>query len=126
MTVIVDSGALIAFERGDRSVAALLEAARRRGEAVETSSGCVAQSWRIGGPRQALLARALHGVDERPLDADSSKAIGLLCGRAGTSDVIDAHIAVLACRGDVVVTSDEGDILVLLTAAKTVATIVGC
>jgi hypothetical protein len=126
MTVVMDTGALIAFDRGDRTIAALLEAARRRGDAVVTSSGCVAQSWRIGGPRQALLARALRGIDEHALDPQSSKAIGLLCGRSHTSDVVDAHVALLAKRGDVVATSDEDDISWLLTTAKTVATIVRC
>jgi hypothetical protein len=52
VALILDTGGLIAFDRGDRQVAALLEVARRRRDPVITSSGCVAQAWRGGGPRQ--------------------------------------------------------------------------
>lgn len=108
---MLDSGALIAFEQGDRPVAALIEAARRRREVVVTSSGCVAQAWRLGGPRQALLARLLRGLSEKGLDPQVSRSIGQLCAAASTKDVVDAHVALLAGDEDIVVTSDEKDLL---------------
>jgi hypothetical protein len=130
MGLVLDAGALLAMERGDRRVAALLEAARRRREVPVTSSGCVAQAWRSGGPvgrgRQALLARVLRGLAERPLDERISRPIGALCARTGTADVIDAHVALLARSGDVVLTSDPGDIEALLAAAGCRATIHPC
>jgi hypothetical protein len=64
--LVLDSGALVAFERGDRQVAALVEAVRRRKDRVITSSGCVAQGWRDGS-RQAHLARLLAGMARTPL-----------------------------------------------------------
>lgn len=126
MGLVLDSGGLIAFDRGDRAVAALVEATRRRRERIMTSSGCVAQSWRSGGPRQALLARLLRGVDERALDADVSRDIGGLCTKASSSDVIDAHIALLARDADMVVTSDADDVRALLQAAGSAATVTRC
>src|ERR1700730_7813098 len=106
MGLVLDSGGLIAFDRGDRGVAALVEATRRRRERVVTSSGCVAQAWRGGGSRQALLARLLRGLNEHGLGADVSRRVGEVCGDAGLSDVVDAHVALLARDDDVVLTSD--------------------
>lgn len=116
MGLVLDSGALLAFERGDRGVAALIDAAHRRRDRIETSAGCVAQAWRGGGPRQALLARLLRGVRDDPLDGRVSRPIGTLCATAGAADVIDGHVAVLVHAGDVVLTSDVDDITALLAA----------
>ncbi|MHB8466977.1 MAG: hypothetical protein ACYDH6_12945 [Acidimicrobiales bacterium] len=91
-------------------MAALLEETRRRRERVVTSSGCVGQSWRRGGPRQALLARLLRGTDEHPLDPRVSRAVGRLCATSRTGDVVDAHVALLAVDGDIVLTSDAADL----------------
>jgi hypothetical protein len=124
--LVLDSGGLIAFDRGDREVAALVEATRRRRERIVTSSGCVAQAWRGGGPRQALLARLLLGVDEVPLDQEVSRVVGGLCARAASGDVVDAHVALLASDPDMVLTSDADDLQALLTAAGSNATVSTC
>jgi hypothetical protein len=79
MPLTVDTGGLIAFERGDRRIAALVEASRRRREPLRTSSGCVAQAWPGGGARQARLALLLAGTREEPLDASCSRLVGELC-----------------------------------------------
>ena len=126
MGLVLDAGGLIAFDRGDREVAALVEAIRLRRERIVTSSGCVAQAWRGGGARQALLARLLRGVDERALDPDGSRAVGELCAAAAASDVIDAHVALVARGPDLVVTSDPDDLRVLLRAANSSATVTRC
>jgi hypothetical protein len=123
--LILDTGALIAFERGDRQVAALIEATRRRKDRVLTSSGCVAQAWRDAA-RQVLLARLLGGVAEEPLDSRCSRSLGELCAAAGTSDIVDAHVALLARDHDIVVTSDPGDITLLLGSAGRTARSVRC
>lgn len=125
MGLVLDTGGLIGFERGDRGVAALVEAARRRRDRVVTSSGCVAQAWR-GGPRQALLARLLRGLGEHGLDRRGSRAAGALCGAAGSSDAIDAHVALLAHDGDIVLTSDAGDLRLLLGARGCHAEVMPC
>ena len=126
MGVVLDAGALIGFERGDREVAALIEATRRRREHVLTSSGCVAQAWRRGGPSQALLARLLRGVREHGLDREVSRQVGQLCGEAAMSDVVDAHLALLAHDDDVVLTSDADDLRRLLRARGSQAGVHRC
>jgi hypothetical protein len=126
MGLVFDSGGLIAFDRGDREVAALIEATRRRRERAVTSSGCVAQAWRSGGSRQALLARLLRGLHEQGLDPDVSRSVGRLCDEATTTDVVDAHVALIAHDGDVVITSDAKDIRRLLRAAGSNADLRPC
>ena len=125
MGLVLDTGALIAFERGDRHVAALVEATRRRKDRVATSSGCVAQAWR-DGTRQALLARLLAGTAEHPLHPGDSRTVGELCCASGTADVVDAHLALLAHDHDTVVTSDPDDLRALLRATKCAARTIRC
>ena len=125
MTLVLDSGALIAFERGDRVVAARIEAARRRRDRLVTSSGCIVQVWR-GGPRQSLLARLLRGVHEHALHPKVSRAVGALCAKAGLADVVDAHVALLATHGDTVLTSDPADLQALLRTAGVRADLLAC
>jgi hypothetical protein len=43
--------------------------------------------------------------------------VGQLCDEASTTDVVDAHVALIAHDGDVVITSDAKDLRVLLRAA---------
>lgn len=126
MSMIFDTGALVAFDRGDRRVAALVEAVRRRRELLVTSSGCVAQAWREGGPKQTLLARLLSGIHERPLDPTVSRLVGGLCLAARSTDVVDAHIVSLAHDGDVVLTSDPDDLRRLLSGTGARAEIKHC
>jgi hypothetical protein len=126
MSMVFDTGALIAFDRGDRRVAALVEAVRRRRELLFTSSGCVAQAWREGGPRQTLLARLLSGIHERALDPTVSRNVGGLCSAAGSTDVVDAHVVSLAHDGDIILTSDPDDLRKLLAGTGVRAEIKHC
>jgi hypothetical protein len=126
VALVLDTGALIAIDRGDREVFALIEGAIRRQLPIRTSSGCIAQAWRSGGPRQANLSRVLNGVDEVGLDEAVSKAVGSLCAKAKSTDVVDAHVAVIVDTGDVLLTSDEGDLKVLVQAQRKRVEIVGC
>ena len=107
-------------------MAALVAIAVRRGEPAVTSSAAVAQAWRGGGSRQARLARLLSGVAERALGPSMSRLVGNLCGAMGTDDVADAHLALLATHGDVVVTSDPDDLGSLLRALGTRAEVRRC
>lgn len=126
--VVIDAGALIALDRNDRSVWAMLRVASDDAAMVAVPAGVIGQAWRDGA-RQVLLARALRHCDELPLDGTTARAAGLLCGQAGTVDVIDATVA-LAAAGlsraeDVaVLTSDREDLGVLLDALGCAATIV--
>lgn len=118
--LVFDSGALIALDRGDRAVGALLAAAAQEGVDAVTSSACVAQVWRDPA-RQARLARGLAGFSEHALDAKEARRGGLLLARTGARDVVDAAVAMLARDGDTILTSDPQDIEGLLAGAGTQA-----
>jgi hypothetical protein len=111
--LVFDAGGLIALDRGDRKVGALLDAATETGIDAVTSSACVAQAWRDPA-RQARLARRLPGFLERSLDPSAARACGLLLARARTSDIADAAIALAVEDGDTVLTGETGDIEHLL------------
>lgn len=116
MSLLVDTGALIAVERGDREAIALVKRERLRGSAPRCHGGIVGQAWRGGRDRQVRLARFLAGVDVVPLDDLLGRRAGVLLGRARTSDVIDAALVVLADDGDEILTSDPVDIARLAEA----------
>jgi hypothetical protein len=120
--VVFDAGALIALDRGDRTVIALLAVAAQHGDEAITSSACVAQAWRDPA-RQVRLTRALAGFLERPLDTLAARRCGLLLARSGTTDIADAAIALLVQNGDTVLTSDPDDLRRLLDATDTHARI---
>jgi hypothetical protein len=110
MSLVLDSGALIALEKNDRGMWRRLKAALLANAVPVSHGGIVGQVWRGGGPRQALLARVLEGIDIRPLDEDLGRAAGALLARVGSADVIDAALVLLADDGDDIVTSDPEDI----------------
>jgi hypothetical protein len=116
--LVFDSGALIALERGDRKIAALLVAAIAGGAEAVTSCACVAEVWRDPA-RQARLTRALPGFRERSLDPLQARACGMLLAQSATGDVADAAVCQIAQDGDTVLTSDPHDIARLLQAAGT-------
>jgi hypothetical protein len=108
-SLILDAGALIAIDRGERRIGAVLHEAARTGVAAITSSASVAQVWRDPA-RQARLARAMAGLVEAPLDQAAARRCGTLLARTGTSDIADAAVVLLAITGDVILTSDPDDI----------------
>jgi predicted nucleic acid-binding protein len=113
--VTLDTGALIAIDRGDRRLQALLDEAGAAGAELAVPAGVIAQAWR-GSARQARLARflALSTVTVVALDEPEARASGTLCGRAGTADVVDASIVICArARGHAVVTGDPQDLAAL-------------
>jgi hypothetical protein len=116
VTLVLDSGALIALERNERPMWVRLKAAEIAGEPPVTHGGVLGQGWR-GGPRQARLARALQGVEVHPLDRALGRSAGELLGQAGSSDVIDAAVVLLATDGDEIVTLDRHDFEHLVVAA---------
>lgn len=112
-SLIFDSGALIAFEGQDRRVCALLQRAKDLGRKVVIPAGVLAQVWRSRGPRQARLSILLSSVivSIEDLTRNRAQMAGELCGRSGTTDVVDASVVVAAWAHDrIVVTSDPDDI----------------
>lgn len=122
MTLVLDAGALIAIEWRNRAVLAKIRIAQDEGIPVRTSSGAVAQAWRTGA-RQARLATTLRGIDEHPIDASASRRVGRLLADAGTSDIVDAHVAILCDVDAHLLTSDAGDLDQLLSVLGRTATI---
>lgn len=113
--LVLDAGALIALEHRDTRMLALADELQRERRAAHVSAGVVAQTWR-GSPRQRAIHRLLRAQAVRvdPLSEDLSYRLGLLLASAGTADVIDAHVALLAKRlRATVLTSDPDDLLAL-------------
>jgi len=110
--ITLDAGALIALDRGDKRLIALLGRALAQRLKFRVPSGVVGQAWRDGRV-QVTLARFLR-IDEVEivaLDEHLARACGELCGATDTADIIDASVVILAReRGDHIVTSDPDDL----------------
>ena len=115
MRIVLDAGALIALERREQRLWSVLTVAARHRDDVVVPSTVVAQVWR-GTRRQAALARALDQCIIAAFDV-MARDIGLLCGRTRTTDICDAHVALVATRGgDVLYTGDPDDLEPLIAA----------
>jgi len=110
--ITLDTGALIALDRGDQRLIALLSRALKQRLKIRVPSGVVGQAWRDGRV-QVTLARFLRAdeVQVVPLDDQVARACGELCGARDTADIIDASVVILARQGgDHIVTSDPRDL----------------
>jgi len=117
--ITLDAGALIALDRGDKRMIALLRQAMAQGRLFRVPAGVLGQAWR-NGRVQATLARFLRSeeVEIIPLDEQLARSCGELCGATDTSDIIDASVVILARgRQDPIVTSDPQDLRRLDPAA---------
>ena len=124
--LVLDASAFVAVDRGDRAMMARLRVAHANHLDLRTSAIVLGQVWRDPDGRQARLARLLNGVDVRSVDERTRGRAGVLVGRAGTADPIDATVVLAAEHGDRLLTSDPDDIRRLLGRAGTRATIVTC
>jgi hypothetical protein len=105
-SLVLDAGALLALDRNDRGVWAMLRIATDDARLVQVPAGATAQA-RRDGRRQVLLTRALRHCDE----VDASVAIAA---------------AGLARRGAVsVLTSDSGDIEHLVETLQVGVNVIG-
>jgi len=123
VNAVLDAGALVAVDKRDGAVGAMLRVLQREGVPVLTSAGVVAQVWR-DGRRQANLARVLSGVDIAAIDDVSSKKVGELLRQNRTDDLGDGQVALLVQPKDQVLTSDEPHIKALLRTRRVKATII--
>lgn len=108
--VVLDAGALIAFERGGMQLAALAIHGAELDATVVIPASVLAQVWR-GGSRSARLARLIAGCVSDSLDEGRAKEVGERLGARDASDIADAHV--VCCAVDhqaAVVTSDPADI----------------
>ena len=116
----LDSGALIALERGDERMRELVARAFALGQEVRVPTAVIAQVWRDPA-RQARLAKFVEDPHVRhiPMDLLMAKTVGLLCRASGTADVVDAAVAVCArVHSDYVITSDPEDMRRLVDPAR--------
>lgn len=110
--VTLDAGALIALDRDDRRVVALLARAQETGARVTIPATALAQAVR-NPARQARLARLVRqpGTDVVALDRVDATGVGRLLAASGTADIVDAHVVLCARRtGQAVATSDPDDL----------------
>jgi len=117
---VLDAGALVAIVRRDRAIGAQLRVLQQQAMPLRTSAAVVGQVWRDGS-KQVNLARVLVGVGVEPLGAGEGKKIGELLSQTGSADVVDAHVALLVAPGDLVLTSDPGDVSALLQTREVAA-----
>jgi hypothetical protein len=102
---------------------ALLGRAIAQRRAFRVPAGVVGQAWRDGRV-QVTLARFLRGeeVEIIPLDEQLARSCGELCAAAGSSDIIDASVVIVAReRRDPIITSVPRDLRRLDPAAQIVA-----
>lgn len=110
--ITFDAGGLIALDRGDRRVLALLARVAERRLRVTIPATALAQAIRRPAS-QARLARLIRqpSTDLVALDGPDATTTGLLLAATRTSDIVDAHVVVCARRAEqVVVTSDPDDL----------------
>lgn len=108
--VVLDAGALIALERADKELIALMRGALDLGYSIIIPATVLAQTWR-GGSRAAHLARLLDAGEIDAIGEARAKEIGMRLGERGASDVVDAHVVCCAVElRAAVVTSDPHDI----------------
>lgn len=116
--VVLDAGAFIAAERRDRHLAELIAGANAEGAAILIPATVIAEIWR--NPPRAHSRAVVESVDEVvPLDAALARRVGALIGLAGTTQIVDASVALIAIQAkpSIVVTTDPTDIASLLKAA---------
>lgn len=114
---VYDAGVLLAIDGNDRRMWAIHHLAVEEGRRLLIPSVVVGQAWR-DPRRQVQLGRFLHSCAVVPVGPELAKAAGVLCGKAGTRDVVDASVVTVAlARGAIVFTSDPEDIARLSAAS---------
>ena len=91
---VLDTGALVGFDRNDRRVVAIVARALEHRDPLVVPVGVVAQTWR-DGRTQVRLSRLLGSpvCEIVPLDDLAARSVGQLCGATGTDDITDAAVA---------------------------------
>ena len=114
---VYDAGVLLAIDADDRRMWAIHHLAVEEGRRLLVPSVVVGQAWR-DARRQVQLGRFLHSCEVVPVGLELAKASGVLCGKAGTRDVVDASVVTVAlASGAIVFTSDPDDIAHLSAAS---------
>ena len=109
--LILDTGAVLALLRNDRSVRALYTVAQSEGVDIVVPTVVVAQVVR-GGAADALANRLLKTVFVPFVGERLAREAGRLLGASGLSDVVDALVVAEARRRApaAILTGDAGDL----------------
>lgn len=108
MGLTFDTGALIALERRDRRMVAVWKAALEDGVRITVPAPVLAEWWR---GQRGPMARLADAVEVEPLVRETSEAMGLVLAKVSGATLVDVAVVLVASRrGDVVYTSDMGDL----------------
>lgn len=110
--LVLDAGALIAVERGDRGLLGLLSRLDAHDGALTVPATALAQVLREPA-RRVGISRLLRRSTTTTVALDGAGAaqVGRLLSRSGTADVVDAHVVLCAVQtGQPIATSDAGDL----------------
>ena len=121
--VTFDAGGLVALDKGDRRVIALLARAAEVGAHVTLPATALAQAVRDPA-RQARLSRLMRQPRTRiaALDGPDATQVGILLAASGTTDIADAHVVICARRFDeAIVSTDAVDLRRLDRGARIIA-----
>ena len=121
--ITLDAGGLIALDRNDRRVVAIIAGAVQRKLRITIPATALAQAMR-NSARQARLSRLIRQpeTDVTSLDGPDAAAVGMLLSQTGTSDIVDAHVVICARRrNQPVVTSDPDDLKLLAPDLRLIA-----
>lgn len=108
MGLTLDTGALIALERGARRMVAVWQAATEDAVRITVPAPVLAEWWR---GQRGPVERLADGVEVEPMVRATSEAIGLVLARVRGATLVDAMVVLTAARrGDFVYTSDMSDL----------------
>jgi predicted nucleic acid-binding protein len=110
--IVFDAGGLIALERNDRRVFAILDTALEDGDRIIVPATALAQVIR-NPARQVRLWRMIQfdKTEVIPLDGSQAQSVAALLARTSTSDITDAHVVICAqTTGYAILTSDPLDL----------------
>ena len=112
--LILDSGAVIAWSRGDVRARALLTRALELALDIRIPVAVLAETLR-GGPRDAPIHRVRNAVDVFPTEEPTARLAGALLGLTRGTNTVDALVAAEAIIAAAdVLTSDAADLRALL------------
>jgi len=112
--LILDSGAVIAWSRGDVRARALLTRALELALDIRIPVAVLAETLR-GGPRDAPIHRVRNAVDVFPTEEATARLAGALLGQTGGTNTVDALVAAEAVTAAAdVLTGDADDLRALL------------
>lgn len=114
--LILDSGAVIGWSRGDPGVRELLRLAIARNLELWVPVVVLAETVR-GGPRDAAVNRVLKSTGTGNTEAGTGRRAGELLGKTRGRNTADALVAAEALQipGSAVLTSDPDDLTALLS-----------